>query len=150
MHIEYVKNAAEMELAMFALDYAHRFGVDRIALISGDGDYARLVTYLKRVRVRVEVVSLPKNLSPKIDEAADDVHYLDRILALTEAPQTVADSTPMFAGRCFQMASESEAPPDLQNLRNRKYQSGGMGVHVLAMHQEIGYNIVASLLNKSR
>jgi uncharacterized LabA/DUF88 family protein len=82
--IEYVKNAADMELAMFALDYAHRYGVDRVVLISGDGDYARLITYLKRLHVEVEAVSLLKSLSPKINEAADEVHYLDHILGLLE------------------------------------------------------------------
>jgi uncharacterized LabA/DUF88 family protein len=82
--IEYVKNAADMELAMFTLDYAHRFGVDKVVLISGDGDYARLITYLKRLHVEVEAVSLLKSLSPKINEAADEVHYLDHILGLLE------------------------------------------------------------------
>lgn len=82
--IEYIKNAADMELAMFTLDYAHHFSIDKVVLISGDGDYARLVTYLKRLHIRVEVVSLLKSLSPKINEAADDVHYLDHILSLLE------------------------------------------------------------------
>lgn len=79
-----MKNAVDMELAMYSMDYAFRNDVDRVVLISGDGDYASLANYLRRMHIRVEVVSLTDSLSGKLKYAADCVHHLESVIGLIE------------------------------------------------------------------
>jgi len=52
--------------------------VDTIVLVSGDGDFADLVTYLKGLGCRVEVIGFEKTTSSKLLDVADDFTPLDR------------------------------------------------------------------------
>jgi uncharacterized LabA/DUF88 family protein len=52
--------------------------VDTIVLVSGDGDFADLVTYLKGLGCRVEVIGFEKTTSSRLLEVADDFTALDR------------------------------------------------------------------------
>jgi uncharacterized LabA/DUF88 family protein len=52
--------------------------VDTIVLVSGDGDFADLVTYLKGLGCRVEVIGFEKTTSSRLLEVADDFTPLDR------------------------------------------------------------------------
>lgn len=79
-----LNNAVDIELAMYTMDYAYRNDIDRVILISGDGDYASLVNYLRRMHKQVEVVSMMDSLSGKLKDAADITHYLELILGLIE------------------------------------------------------------------
>jgi uncharacterized LabA/DUF88 family protein len=52
--------------------------VDTIVLVSGDGDFADLVTYLKGMGCRVEVIGFEQTTSSKLLEVADDFTPIDR------------------------------------------------------------------------
>ena len=52
--------------------------VDTIVLISGDGDFADLVVYLKGLGCRVEVIGFEKTTSSRLLEVADDFTAIDR------------------------------------------------------------------------
>ena len=52
--------------------------VDTIVLVSGDGDFADLVTYLKGLGCRIEVIGFEQTTSSKLLDVADDFIPLDR------------------------------------------------------------------------
>jgi uncharacterized LabA/DUF88 family protein len=52
--------------------------VDTIVLVSGDGDFADLVLYLKGLGCRVEVIGFEKTTSSKLLDVADDFTPIDR------------------------------------------------------------------------
>ncbi len=52
--------------------------VDTIVLVSGDGDFADLLTYMKGLGCRVEVVGFEQTTSSKLLEVADDFTPIDR------------------------------------------------------------------------
>ncbi|MFA5797500.1 MAG: NYN domain-containing protein [Candidatus Woesearchaeota archaeon] len=52
--------------------------VDTIVLVSGDGDFADLVVYLKGLGCRVETIGFEKTTSAKLKEVTDDFTALDR------------------------------------------------------------------------
>ena len=61
----------DVGIAMDAIKMADK--LDSIILVSGDGDYVPLVTYLKENKgCQVEVVAFGKTTSSKLIEAADD------------------------------------------------------------------------------
>ncbi len=69
------KANADMDLAIDALLQARN--LDRIILVSGDGDFIRLVTALQNMGTRVEVIGF-HNVSQELREAADS--YLSGFL----------------------------------------------------------------------
>jgi uncharacterized LabA/DUF88 family protein len=52
--------------------------VDTIVLVSGDGDFADLVVYLKGLGCRVETMGFPKTTSSRLLEVADEYVPLDK------------------------------------------------------------------------
>ncbi len=52
--------------------------VDTIVIVSGDGDFADLVVYLKGLGCRVEVIGFEKTTSSRLLEVADDFTPIDR------------------------------------------------------------------------
>lgn len=52
--------------------------VDTIVLVSGDGDFADLLSYLKGLGCRVEIIGFDKTTSAKLIEVADDYTPLDK------------------------------------------------------------------------
>lgn len=77
-------NAVDLELCLYTLDYAHQNNIDRVVLISGDGDFASLVNRLRRNHIQVVVVSLLSSLSNKLNDAADEIYLLEKVLELTD------------------------------------------------------------------
>lgn len=56
--------------------------VDSIVLISGDGDFADLVVYLKGLGCRVEVIGFEKTTSSRLTEVCDDYTAIDKKMLL--------------------------------------------------------------------
>ncbi len=52
--------------------------VDTIVLVSGDGDFADLLLYLKGLGCRVEVIGFEKTTSSRLTDVADDYTPLDK------------------------------------------------------------------------
>jgi len=52
--------------------------VDTIVLVSGDGDFAELVLYLKGLGCRIEVMGFQKTTSSKLTDVSDDYTALDK------------------------------------------------------------------------
>jgi uncharacterized LabA/DUF88 family protein len=52
--------------------------VDNIVLVSGDGDFADLIIYLKGLGCRVEVIGFQKTTSSRLLEVADQYTALDK------------------------------------------------------------------------
>lgn len=52
--------------------------VDTIVLVSGDGDFADLVMYLKGLGCRVEIIGFEKTTSSRLLEVTDDYTPLDK------------------------------------------------------------------------
>jgi uncharacterized LabA/DUF88 family protein len=52
--------------------------VDTIVLVSGDGDFADLVIYLKGLGCRVEIIGFQKTTSSRLTDVADDYTALDK------------------------------------------------------------------------
>ena len=69
------KANADMDLAIDALQQARN--LDRIILLTGDGDFIRLVTALQNMGCRVEIIGF-NNVSHELKEAADN--YLSGFL----------------------------------------------------------------------
>jgi uncharacterized LabA/DUF88 family protein len=69
------KANADMDLAIDALQQARN--LDRIILLTGDGDFIRLVTALQNMGCRVEIIGF-NNVSHELKEAADS--YLSGFL----------------------------------------------------------------------
>lgn len=70
-----VKANADMDLAIDAILQSRN--LDRIIILSGDGDYARLLQALQNKGCRVEIVGF-QNVSTKLKETAD--HYISGFL----------------------------------------------------------------------
>jgi uncharacterized LabA/DUF88 family protein len=66
----------DVGIAMDTIRMAQK--VDTIVLVSGDGDFADLVMYLKGLGCRVEVIGFEKTTSARLLEVADDFTALDR------------------------------------------------------------------------
>jgi len=52
--------------------------VDTIVIVSGDGDFADLVVYLKGLGCRVEIIGFEKTTSSRLLDVADDFIPIDR------------------------------------------------------------------------
>jgi archaellum component FlaC len=66
----------DMGIAMEAVEWVER--TDRLVLVSGDGDFAPLLKFLKRRGRAIEVASFPEGLSGELPPLAERVHMLDR------------------------------------------------------------------------
>jgi len=80
------KANADMDLAIDALQQARN--LDRIILLTGDGDFIRLVIALQNMGCRVEIIGF-KNVSNELKEAADS--FLSGFLVPGLLPIPVAD-----------------------------------------------------------
>jgi uncharacterized LabA/DUF88 family protein len=56
--------------------------VDTIVLVSGDGDFAELLVYLKGLGCRVEVIGFEKTTSARLIEVCDDYSSIDKRMLL--------------------------------------------------------------------
>jgi uncharacterized LabA/DUF88 family protein len=71
-----MKGDWDMEMALDILDAAP--ALDVVVLVSGDGDFTSLVTRVKALGPRVEVMGFPRNTANSLHEAADRFVPLDR------------------------------------------------------------------------
>ena len=65
----------DVELTVDALDNIDKY--DCVVLVSGDGDFVRLIKYLKGRKKKTVVVAPSKRLSWNLKRAANQVPYLD-------------------------------------------------------------------------
>lgn len=72
--VEACHKSADIPLTIHAVKLAEK--VDTIVIFSGDGDYLPLISYLKSVGIRVEVVAVKKAANKRIIEAADDIYFI--------------------------------------------------------------------------
>lgn len=86
----FLKNAVDMSLALFTMDYAYRHNINKLVLLSGDGDYAELVKYLKRKGIEVTAVCTYESISKRLFHVVNDTQYLELILNLLEEPKEPA------------------------------------------------------------
>ncbi len=87
------KANADMDLAIDALLQSRN--LDRVILVSGDGDFARLVNALQNKGCRVEVIGF-KNVSSELREAAD--FYLSGFLIPGLLPITGGEGEEWYRG----------------------------------------------------
>lgn len=69
--------SVDINVTIDALRHAFNRHVDRITLISGDGDYLPLVREVMRQGVHVTTAGLSRGLSPELRRAADEFVDLD-------------------------------------------------------------------------
>jgi len=72
----------DIEIALDIVDYIEKAKPDIVVLVSGDGDFAPLATWLRIRGVRVEVAALPSTLSQDLKEAANG--YINLYEAMQE------------------------------------------------------------------
>lgn len=65
----------DVELTVDALDNIDHF--ENFVLVSGDGDFVRLVKYLKGKQKKTVVIAPSERLSWSLEKAANQVIYLD-------------------------------------------------------------------------
>ncbi len=95
-----VKANTDMDMAIDALLQARN--LDRIILLTGDGDFCRLVTAVQNMGCRVEVIGF-LNVSKALKEAAD--FFISGFLVPGLLP---ADAPPRTPGETPKTSSESE------------------------------------------
>jgi len=71
-----MKGDWDMEMALDILDAAPR--LDVVVLVTGDGDFTSLVSRVKGMGPRVEVIGFPRSTAKSLIEAADRYQPLDR------------------------------------------------------------------------
>jgi uncharacterized LabA/DUF88 family protein len=98
----------DIGIAMDAVRLAPK--VDTIVLVSGDGDFKDLITYLKSHGLRVEVIAFGKTASKMIKEEADDFIDLasnpSRFLRKAIARQPVRQRPPQVSAQRPEMQKE--------------------------------------------
>lgn len=75
-----VKNAIDLELALETYEYATRNPLDKVLLISGDGDYLPLVKRIKKVGIGVDVLAVKACMSRKLMKFADRYYSYESVL----------------------------------------------------------------------
>ncbi len=79
-----MKGDWDMEMALDILDAAPK--LDVVVLVSGDGDFTSLVSRVKAMGPRVEVIGFPRSTAKSLLEAADHFQPLDRKFTIRTEP----------------------------------------------------------------
>ena len=74
--VESCHKSADIPLTIHAVKQSEK--VDTIVICSGDSDYLPLVTYLKSVGVRVEIVCVSHSASKMLLDAADSYYFIQK------------------------------------------------------------------------
>ncbi len=72
----------DIEMALSVVDYVTRNRLDTVLLVTGDGDFSPLASWLRMRGVRVEVASLERSMSHELKESANG--YIDLREAIEE------------------------------------------------------------------
>jgi uncharacterized LabA/DUF88 family protein len=118
------KANADMDLAIDALLQARN--LDRVILLTGDGDFIRLVLALQNMGCRVEVIGF-NNVSSELKETADS--YLSGFLVPGLLPMP-----PDSAGRLRGMPVNYNADRGFGFLRYYKLSGGGLRAETVFFH----------------
>ena len=87
------KNSADNQLIADCLeDVDSNHSPDIVILLSGDGDFSKLASTLKRWNKKIIVLGQRGNVKQKLKEVADEFHFLDE-LPQDELPQLVLVKT---------------------------------------------------------
>jgi uncharacterized LabA/DUF88 family protein len=81
----------DIELAIDVIEYVSKVKPDIVLLVTGDGDFAPLATWLRERGMRVEIASTPISISQDLREAANG--YIDLCEAVDEIHR-VGEQTP--------------------------------------------------------
>lgn len=76
-----IKNAIDIELALETYEYATRNPLDKVLLISGDGDYLPLVKRIKKIGIGVDVLAVKACMSRKLLKFADRYYSYESVLS---------------------------------------------------------------------
>ena len=76
-----IKNAIDIELALETYEYATRNPLDKVLLISGDGDYLPLVKRIKKMGIGVDVLAVKACMSRKLLKFADRYYSYESVLS---------------------------------------------------------------------
>ncbi len=123
------KANADMDLAIDALLQARN--LDRVILLTGDGDFVRLVTALQNMGCRVEVIGF-KNVSNALRETADS--YISGYLIPGLLPVTAEGSDEEDAGRLRGMVSSYRNDRGFGFMRYYTRNSQGLHAESLFFH----------------
>ncbi|QLE58039.1 NYN domain-containing protein [Nostoc sp. TCL26-01] len=75
-----LKNSADNQLMVDCLEYIHRdMSPDVFILVSGDGDFAKLVSNLQKLGKYVIVFARFGNVKKELKELADEFHFIDEL-----------------------------------------------------------------------
>ncbi|MDZ7953126.1 NYN domain-containing protein [Nostoc sp. DedQUE09] len=79
-----LKNSADNQLIADCLEEIHsNISPDKIMLISGDGDFVKLVHNLQKLGKKAIIVAQKGNVKQKLKELADEFYFLDDLPQLT-------------------------------------------------------------------
>jgi uncharacterized LabA/DUF88 family protein len=123
------KANADMDLAIDALLQARN--LDRIILLTGDGDFVRLVLALQNMGCRVEVIGF-KNVSNALRETADS--YTSGYLIPGLLPVTSPDNDEELKGRLRGVAVSYKADRGFGFMRYYKFSEQGLRPETLFFH----------------
>lgn len=94
-----LKNSADNQLIADCIKDAHTFSPDIVILVSGDGDFAYLVSNLQKSGIKVIIFALRGNVKQKMIELADEFHFIDELADLVgEKTQPQIDTTLSIIG----------------------------------------------------
>lgn len=76
----HLKNSADNQLMADCLDYVHRdMSADTFILVSGDGDFAKLVSNLQKLGKYVIVIAQFGNVKKALKELADEFYFIEKL-----------------------------------------------------------------------
>ncbi|MFH1367665.1 MAG: NYN domain-containing protein [Elusimicrobiota bacterium] len=72
--------SVDINISIDALRSAYNDTIDRLILVSGDGDYIPLIEEVMRQNVQVYVGALSSGLNPQLESKCDKFYNLDKVL----------------------------------------------------------------------
>lgn len=81
-----LKNSADNQLIADCLEHIDsHLSPDIVILVSGDGDFTKLVRHLQKLDKQVIILAQKGNVKQKLIESANDFYFLDQLPQLVEA-----------------------------------------------------------------
>lgn len=94
-----LKNSADNQLIADCLENIHsNLSPDKVILVSGDGDFVKLVLNLQKLGKQVIIFAQTGNVKQKLKELADEFYFIDKLPELNEKknqPQTTSVKSPI-------------------------------------------------------
>ena len=148
-----IKNALDLELALETYDQVQKSNINRVVLISGDGDFLPLVKRIKKMGILVDIISIEACASSKLMKFADSFSsYRDTLKELVEddiTPPIISGQ--FFVKDAFQRASEiiekhveEKGSPIFSSQLNIKLREISESFH----YKDLGFKMFKSFLIK--